>query len=317
MRVVLVRGLYDPTYDSPSRSMDQLTAALSGLAVEVRRLSFADMPAPARRLPGPMRIVAFLLRAMWFLFRLDDPCVAVTLEGPTGVGLAVRGANVLRRAVGRRPHGHVSWLMDLFTLQRLYLSTEGKAEGNALDKVRLSIDRVSLARADRIVVLGECMRRVAASLYPPEQIQVVPIWQPGNEFRDGDGAALRAAWGIDSDATVMLYSGHLNYRHAIDSIPVVARRLERERIEFVFIGEGEKFDALEQAASTEKLPNLHFVRKGPGTPIRDVMAAGDVHLVALDEDATGTCVPSKVYSAMAAAKPMIYLGAADGQGAVD
>jgi glycosyltransferase involved in cell wall biosynthesis len=205
--------------------------------------------------------------------------------------------------------------MDLFTLQRLQLSAQGKAQGRALDRVRLVVDRISLARADRIVVLGECMRDVAQTLYGGDRVDVVPIWQPASEFSGGDAAGMRAEWEIAPTATVVLYSGHLNYRHSVDSVPLAARRLEAEDIEFVFIGDGDKFEAL--AAAEGRPANLQFRRKSPQRPIRDVLAAGDIHLVALDEDATGTCVPSKVYAAMAASKPVIYLGSAEGQGARD
>ena len=38
------------------------------------------------------------------------------------------------------------------------------------------------------------------------------------------------------------------------------------------------------------------------------MESGDLHLVSLDPDAVGMCVPSKIYAAIASHRPCVYVG---------
>ena len=316
MHVLFIRGFYDPARDAASRALDQLAGELTVRGVDVTVRTDARSQG-RRRLPGPLRRALFMIRATWCLCRQRHQLVVVTLEEPTGLGLVVRAANALRRLSRRPLHGHVSWLMDLFTLQRVNLSRQGKTAPRRLDGIRLLLDRSALSQADRVVVLGDCMAQVARSLLGTDRIEVVPIWQPADELVDGDGAPLREAWGVERDRFVVLYSGHLNYRHPVDALLAAADRLAGDGITFLFVGDGARFDDLAEASARSPMSNVLFRRKPAGVPIKDVLAAGDVHLVALEEEATGTCVPSKTYAAMAAGKPVVYLGSASGQAAMD
>jgi colanic acid biosynthesis glycosyl transferase WcaI len=83
-----------------------------------------------------------------------------------------------------------------------------------------------------------------------------------------------------------------------------ARRLAgREDVVFVINGAGSARPALEAEAAD--LPNVVFVDLQPRERLSEVLAAGDIHLVLLRTGFASSSVPSKLYSILAAARPLV------------
>jgi glycosyltransferase involved in cell wall biosynthesis len=121
--------------------------------------------------------------------------------------------------------------------------------------------------------------------------------------------ALRARWQL-GDAFVVEYSGNLGRAHEIDTIAAAMRRLgDNARIKFLFVGSGAKLDALKRAAGANAL----FAPFQPRDALSESLSAGDAHLVSLQPRLEGLIVPSKFYGILAAARPVLFIGAPDGE----
>jgi glycosyltransferase involved in cell wall biosynthesis len=93
-----------------------------------------------------------------------------------------------------------------------------------------------------------------------------------------------------------------------------AARLLKGESKFVFliIGSGAKMTALKEAVATSDLENFRFLPYQPREQLADSLAAADVHLVSLIPALEGLIVPSKLYGILAAGRPLIFVGDADG-----
>jgi colanic acid biosynthesis glycosyl transferase WcaI len=74
-------------------------------------------------------------------------------------------------------------------------------------------------------------------------------------------------------------------------------------ITFVINGDGAARSELEAAAGD--MTNLHFVGYQPIERLSEVLASGDLHVVALKAGLGDVSVPSKTYSSLAAARPVV------------
>ena len=72
---------------------------------------------------------------------------------------------------------------------------------------------------------------------------------------------------------------------------------------FVVNGEGSARPALE--ASAAGLPNLVFVDYQPAERLDEVLASADIGVVVLREGLARSSVPSKIYSILAAGRPVV------------
>ena len=102
-----------------------------------------------------------------------------------------------------------------------------------------------------------------------------------------------------------MYAGNVGLSQSLDLVLETARRLRAERPDVVFVvnGGGAARPALEQRAAG--LDNVRFVDMQPKERLPEVLAAADVHVVPLKKGLAWSSVPSKLYSILAAGRPVV------------
>ena len=167
------------------------------------------------------------------------------------------------------------------------------------------LHRWALRRANRVIVLGEDTReRIIAKGIDPARVVVV---------RDGAHPAMPVAR-RDHPVTqeirggfpfVVLHAGNLGFYGAWETIVKSAQMLGHREVGFVFVGEGALRAQVESAA--KGTDNIRFHDFRPPDQVPYVLAAGDLHLVTIKRGLEGVVVPSKLYSILAAGRPMLVL----------
>jgi glycosyltransferase involved in cell wall biosynthesis len=149
-----------------------------------------------------------------------------------------------------------------------------------------NLHRRALKQAARVIVLGDDMRdRILAKGVAPDRSD--PIVQ---EIRHGF-------------PFVVLHAGNLGFYGAWDTLLQAAEILRNENTGFVFIGDGANRAALESSA--RNAPNIKFAPFRPVEQVAHVMMAGDLHIVTVKRGLEGVVVPSKLYSILAAGRPIL------------
>ncbi|HLW83203.1 MAG TPA: glycosyltransferase family 4 protein [Candidatus Acidoferrales bacterium] len=165
------------------------------------------------------------------------------------------------------------------------------------------LHRAALRRAARVIVLGEDMRdRVLAKGVDARRVVVVrdgislpvPDAQP-------DHPAIREIRG--SGEFIVLHAGNLGFYGAWPTLLEAARILPQNGIRLVFVGDGASRNQLEQ--SSQDCGIVRFLPFRPANEIPCVLAAGDVHVVTIRRGLDGVVVPSKLYSILAAGRPVL------------
>ena len=240
--------------------------------------------------------------------QVQGPDVVISVDYPTGIGFAAD----IARYTGEKEIHSIAWVMDNYQDQKLLHRFSPEA------LLRRWVDTVSIRRADTMVTIGTCMAE-RMEQRTGKRAEVIPVWAhaPARRVSAAERTSARDRWGC-MDETVILYSGHAAAHHPLESLVSAAEELaDRPDLRFVVSGVGVELQRLRQSPRTAALPNWRFGQQVPDDQVDALLEGGDVHVVSLAENATGTCVPSKTYAAMVRGKPVLLLGSPQGQAARD
>jgi colanic acid biosynthesis glycosyl transferase WcaI len=166
------------------------------------------------------------------------------------------------------------------------------------------LERLTYRRSAAVTVLSDDLRDNVAAKLPRRQrpkVRVIPNFVDVDAIRPGERATdYRRDLGI-GDEPVVLYAGNVGFSQSLDLMVAAARQLPQAT--FVIHGEGSAKAALQGEAGD--LANVRFSPYLPPERLPEVLASGDVHVVPLRAGLGSVSVPSKTYSILAAARPVV------------
>lgn len=185
---------------------------------------------------------------------------------------------------------------------------------SALYRGTAHLARFLYRHAERVVVDGEWKRRalVAAGL-PADKISVVRngvardfLPDPQSDEAERVRHRLRTEFGLEG-CFVVLYAGTLGMAHRLETVIEAADRLkDRKDVRFLLVGDGAERHRLKSIIRERRLANVLYAGRQLHGRIPDFLAAADACLVPLRKsEIFKTAIPSKLFEAMAAAKPVI------------
>ena len=183
----------------------------------------------------------------------------------------------------------------------------GAVRGRRLIAAARRLERRVYHASDAVTVLSEEMRANVCAKVDPGRgslVRVIPNFCDPEAIRpQRRDTSYRAEHGL-GERTVVMYAGNVGYSQPLEML-VAAARACRDRPDVVFVvnGDGSARGALE--ASAAGLPNLVFVDFQPATRMAEVLASGDVHVIVLRKGLAYSSVPSKLYSILAAGRPVV------------
>ncbi len=235
------------------------------------------------------------------------PDAVLAMSPPLTLGMAGRFAASVRRAP------MVFNIQDVFPDVAIEL---GLLSGARVIRVARALERLSYRMSDAVTVLSDDLADNVrskitigldgeAALKQAEKVRVIPNFVDTaaivpaareNAYREEHGLLGR---------TVVMYAGNVGFSQSLDLVLSAARSFLTQRPEVVFVinGGGAARPDLERAASD--LPNVRFVAMQPIERLPEVLAAGDIHVVPLRAGLAWSSVPSKLYSILAAGRPIV------------
>lgn len=123
----------------------------------------------------------------------------------------------------------------------------------------------------------------------------------------GNGDSFRGQHEL-KDKFVVQYAGNMGLSHPFDSILAAAESLKHDsNIIFQFIGAGPGRAAIERSIVERRLP-IQLLDFQPAERLADMLAAADICLISQHSSLFDQALPHKVYAALAAQRPAIFIG---------
>jgi colanic acid biosynthesis glycosyl transferase WcaI len=325
LRAIFINRSYYPDVEATGQLLTELCGDLArqhDITVIAGRPNFvAGRPLPAREIHHGVEIVrvsnlrfnkvgmagrvaglfSYLVLAFWAALRQRRPDVIVVETDPPALG----ALGAILKWWHRCPL--VFYMQDLFPEVGIAV---GKFRPGPLTAMLRWLTNVGLRHSDRVVVLGEDMkRRVLQRGVAAERVTVIPNWADTRALRPGEGPnPLRNQWALDGQFVVM-YSGNLGLSQGLDGVLEAAEAMCDEPVTFLFVGEGAAKRGLMARASERKLSHVRFLPYQPKARLGQSLAAADLHLIPMKRGLAGCMVPSKLYGILAVGRP--YVAAVD------
>jgi colanic acid biosynthesis glycosyl transferase WcaI len=337
MRIVLVNRYFHPDESATSRMVSSLAFGLvsAGISVEIltSRHRHDD---PLAALPGAETIGGVTINrigtsrfgrsrlagraadyasfhasaALWCLRHLRRGDIVIACTDPPLLSVSVAVATAMRR--GRL----VNWLHDVFPEVAIELSLV--ARQGRLARLSLAVRDWSLRHAVRNVVPTAAMARVLRERGIAEDtVALIPYWSEENEIRPIAPAdnRLRREWGFGNEAAFVIgYSGNFGRAHEFATLLDAAEHLREDpHIRFLLVGGGHGRVGIEEEIARRGLDNVQMRPLQPRERLAESLSVADVHLVSLRPSLEPYVVPSKLYGIMAVARPVLFVGAGNGE----
>lgn len=182
-----------------------------------------------------------------------------------------------------------------------------RLENPALMSLLRVLVRIYLRRADRLVAIGDTMRkRLEEKGAPPERVRVIPNWvdtkrlaplDKDNHWSRGMGFAGRF---------VVMHSGNVGHAQDLDSLVRAATFLrDLPDVAIAIIGTGARHAELVALAELLDVDHVRFLYYQSREVLPQSLSAADVHVVGLAPGLAGYVVPSRLYGILAVARPVI------------
>ena len=229
--------------------------------------------------------------------------VVLAMSPPLTLGLAGDLMSLCRRAP------LVFNIQDVFPDVAVEL---GALKNERVIRAAQALERWCYRRSDAVTVLSDDLadnlrKKVSRQAGGPAKIRVIPNFVDTELVRPMNRMTpYRVQLGIGEEPVVM-YAGNIGFSQSLELVLSAAQTFLREGNPTTFLinGAGSARTHFEEMASSMKLTNVKFGDFQPRDRIAEVLATGDVHCVPLKAGLARSSVPSKSYSILAAARPML------------
>jgi colanic acid biosynthesis glycosyl transferase WcaI len=172
-----------------------------------------------------------------------------------------------------------------------------------------------LRRADRIVAIGETMRRrLEAKGARADRVHVIPNWVDTHRLRP---LGKDTQWAHERgfvDRFVVMHSGNVGHAQDLDSLVRSATFLrDLDNLVIPIIGTGARHAELIALAERLDVEQVVFLYYQNRNVLPQSLSSADVHVVGLAPGLAGYVVPSRVYGILAVGRPVIAAADADSE----
>ena len=284
-------------YDDPSVVYDRHSVSRG---VDIRRLplsSFGKRSLVVRAIAQLSFSLQCIIRGV---FARNIRSVFVTTSPPMSSFAAL-----VIGAIRRLPITY--WVMDINPDQAI--TTGMVSEKSLAAKLLGYVDRQLLRRAASVITLDTKMaERLSAKADLGDRLAVAPLW-PLAPVADEETARRFASEHNPDGRFLVMYSGnHTPVNPLTTLLDAVDRLADRSDLRFMFIGGGLAKKGVDALVSKHPGGTILSLPYQPLEDIGGTLAAADIHVVTMGDDMVGLIHPSKVYGALAAGRPIMYIG---------
>lgn len=181
-------------------------------------------------------------------------------------------------------------------------------KGSLVWKVGKVIENYTYKKADKVIVVSrDFEQNLIAKGVPKDKIEIVYNWIDSNSVFPISRIdnKLFDDYFLDRNGFYVVYAGNLGIAQNVGILVDAAALLREENIDFVIFGNGAAEEGIQRKVKNLNLKSIHVFPMQPFSRISEVYSLGNVSLVSCKPGFGSVGMPSKTWSIMSAAVPVL------------
>ena len=235
------------------------------------------------------------------------------------MGLSIRRVNFVLSPSPPLSIGFISLLIakfkgakSVYNVQEIYpdlLINQGNLKSSFLINLLKRFEKFIYNYSTAVTTIDEVFYATISTRFADiNKLKIIPNFVDTDLYKPiKQNIELPAVFGKDNGKIKILYAGNIGFFQDWEPVFFAARQLENENIEFWIVGEGVQKSELEKEIKNQKISNIRILPYQNREDLPKINNFVDIHFIAINPTMEQEGFPSKVYTIMACAKPIVVV----------
>lgn len=199
----------------------------------------------------------------------------------------------------------------IYNVQEIYpdlLIEEGGLKSKVVISFLKWMERIVYNHSNAVTTIDRIFYETIVSRFKDKtKLHVIPNFVDTDIYKPIEKESLELDKDLfpDTESLKIIYAGNIGHAQDWEPLIALADELREDAVEFFVIGEGAMKDKLLQEKEGRGLNKLHIIPYQPRELMPSLIAYSDLQFIFMAPQTEGHGFPSKVYTIMACAKPLI------------
>ncbi len=200
----------------------------------------------------------------------------------------------------------------VYNVQEIYpdfLIKQGNLKSRLIINLLKKIEKFIYNKSDAVVTIDNIFySTILPRFRDARKLHIIPNFVDTNLYKPlKNQQSLPEIFGEDNKKIKILYAGNIGFFQDWEPVIYAAKELSIENIEFWIIGEGVQKSYLVKVVRDNNLTNVRIFPYQRRELIPIINNHADIHFISINKQIEQEGFPSKVYTIMACAKPLIVI----------
>jgi colanic acid biosynthesis glycosyl transferase WcaI len=199
----------------------------------------------------------------------------------------------------------------IYNVQEIYpdlLINQGSLKSKFIIKILNRLEKFVYNNSNAVITIDQNFYdQIKDRFINLQKLNIIPNFVDTELYKPEINITLPSIFNDDKSKLKLLYAGNIGFFQDWEPIFYAAKKLLNTNIEFWIIGEGVRKEYLLNRVEEEKLNNVKILPYQNRNLMPAINSFADIHFISISKEMEKEGFPSKVYTIMACAKPMIIL----------
>lgn len=199
----------------------------------------------------------------------------------------------------------------IYNVQEIYpdlLIEQGGLKSNFVIRILKKLESVVYNYSDAVTTIDQDFyNTIVGRFKKPEKLHIIPNFVDTDLYKPlaVDYNRLDEKYFPKTDRIKVMYAGNIGYAQDWETLITLATSLTDFPIDFYIVGEGVQKEYLKEEITRRSLNNIFLIPYQERNLMPQLLAFSDIQFIFMDRKLEGHGFPSKVYTIMACAKPLL------------